>query len=379
MSAYATAKAIIDGGTVDKLNDGYNSDDATKFRKQLIASARKVPTEDPNGLAKLVTNPSYTLLKHPGSLATTILKGDTSAIISKKTIEFNTKLESYNTEKGALDALKERIEKNVPESVLSELDDDEDGFANVSIEQMLNAVNKDAVTVDTLDVNDLLVETTKPVDFDGDVTLKSHFKEVDKAMKELKKNDVEQSEDVVMHTLLLQIEQEDVFDDDVIAKWKGRPKDQRTYDEFKKYWSEEDRKRREKNKLKKKTARDVGYDAANNTEEVETLVQGMVQSAMVDSMTQFVPQCQEVIHNTVAATANDEITKLRDQIKQLAATIETLKSDKKDTVSKKWFSCDYCGRKHPGNFPKDKCYLHPNNKDKSHADGGPPAGFTKKE
>lgn len=99
---------------------------------------------------------------------------------------------------------------------------------------------------------------------------------------------------------------------------------------------------------------------------------------MVDAMTQFVPQCQEVINNTVAANSNDEITKLRDQIKQLAATIETMKSDKKDTV-KKWFSCDYCGRKHPGNFPKDKCYLHPKNKDKSPTDGGPPAGFAKKE
>lgn len=210
MSAYATSKAIIDGGTVDKLNDGYNSDDAAKLKKQLIALARKVPTEDPSGLAKLVTNASYTPSKHPGKLGTTILKSDTSAIIAKKTIEFNTKLDSHNTERGALDALKDMIVKNVPESVLSELDDDEDGFANVSIEEMLKAVNEEAETVDTLDVNDLLVETTKPVNFDGDVTLKLRFKEVDKAMKELKKNDIDQSEDVVMHTLLLQIEQEDV-------------------------------------------------------------------------------------------------------------------------------------------------------------------------
>ena len=70
--------------------------------------------------------------------------------------------------------------------------------------------------VASIDVKELTNQRDTLLDLDGEETLKITFKNILKILKKLKKNKVETSESEMMVNLLLQLEEEEDFDDNMV-------------------------------------------------------------------------------------------------------------------------------------------------------------------
>ena len=70
--------------------------------------------------------------------------------------------------------------------------------------------------MDSIDVKELITHRDTPLDFDGEETLKTTFKNMSKVLKKLEKNKVTSSESEMMVNLILPIEEQEDFDGDVV-------------------------------------------------------------------------------------------------------------------------------------------------------------------
>ena len=387
VNTYNTTYGYITSSKIEKLDAGYTSNEADAFQRSLVAIARRVPTQDEHGLAGLLlAKITITKVKHPGELKDLITENDSSGTIAKKTAEYSQKVDYHFTQKGGEEGLKELISTSAPESVIQDLKDKTFGYAKTTAEEMLKYVKDGAETVDTLDVAELLEERDRRIDFDGEETLKVAFQRIDKNIKDLEKHGVQSSESEMIIRILLAIKEYDEFLDEDIIEWDTEVANNinhQTWTNFKDHFIEADRKRRLRNRISKKTAKQVGYESVNHAEE----------KAMIS---QYIDKCMECFAEDAGGMLNqlvdDKIAKHRDppkeeseyakKIKELEDTIANLKKQSGggsggNDGSNSWWKCPHCNRKHHPKFPKDKCYLHPKNKDKSPEDGGPPKDFVK--
>ena len=85
----------------------------------------------------------------------------------------------------------------------------ENSYGSVKIAplELLQQLHTNAAAVDIVVVNNMVVERNININFEGDVSLKMFFKDVDKIIEELRDNNISTSHSSLMATHLLQIEQ----------------------------------------------------------------------------------------------------------------------------------------------------------------------------
>ena len=101
VNTYNATYGYIISSKIEKLSDGYTSDEADAFQRALVAIARRVPTQDEHGLAGLLlASVTITRENHPGELKDLITENDSSGTIAKKTAEYSQKVDCHFTQKG---------------------------------------------------------------------------------------------------------------------------------------------------------------------------------------------------------------------------------------------------------------------------------------
>ena len=133
--------------------------------------------------------------------------------------------------------------------------------------ELLDHLRSQADTVDMVDVNTLLKERNKPMDFEGTTLLKVFFKNLERIIK-LLDNDhqITSSHSELIVRYLLQIGK---VDSDImrnaVNKWNALSKVARTWTKFKTHFATADKKRREAIKARKPFTR-TDHQANNTTE-----------------------------------------------------------------------------------------------------------------
>ena len=378
-------------------NVDYTREECNKFEKSIVTIARSVKSEHNggnHGYAGLILDQTryQTLLKDattifvahtkPGRTAT-YAAAATPADIARAKDEHLADREQYYTQEGVQDALKHLILTNVPTETLVQLQDDDTDFENVSPLEMMNHLRDNARVTDVFDKKQLLDNLNEPIDFNGDLPLKGHFKNVDATIKLLKKHNVEASESIIMVTLLEQIKAHGEFKDEVI-KWELKPAASQTWKEFKKYYSAADHERRQREQYGAKTAKSVGA-TANHVTSLSKLKSYFDDNllALAQATTAGLNAVMEKPVPTAATkTATATSTSLEDKVKALEAELKSMKAgtgtkgNNGETKTPR-VKCKHCNRYHP-NVPADKCWAFPGNQ-ASKPDGWKPRGEKPKQ
>ena len=145
-----------------------------------------------------------------------------------------------------------------------ELEDEEFGFELVTPLKLMEHIESGCQVVDSIDVKDLITQRDTPLDLDRERNLKTTFKNILKILKKLRKNKVEKSESEMMVNLLLQLEEEEDFDDNVVD-WKSKTKNGKTLINFQTFFVKAYCVHRAKNKLRKKTSKSASFNSAHAT------------------------------------------------------------------------------------------------------------------
>ena len=118
-------------------------------------------------------------------------------------------MNTYYTQQGVTQGLRDLIAANVPKAVISELKDRHFGFEAVSPLELLQHIEGEAEPIDIIGQNELMEARDTPIDFEGETSLKEFFKQIDKTIKQLDDDhDIDTSHKSLMAKYLLQIEQE---------------------------------------------------------------------------------------------------------------------------------------------------------------------------
>ena len=178
------------------------------------------------------TSEIFTEYAKPGRTAKYVATATAGEIALAKD-EHLTDREQYYTQEGVKEALKYLIINNVPAETLVKIEDDDTEFENVTPLNMMTHLQTNARVTDVFDKKQLLDALNKPVNFEGDLPLKGHFKNVDATIKLLKKHNITASESIVMVTILEQIKGHGDFKEEVI-KWELKAATNQTWIEFQK-------------------------------------------------------------------------------------------------------------------------------------------------
>ena len=253
-------KAIMDCEVRRITSAEYSMKDYHEFDKDMLAAARSVPSTlcgGKHGHAFLIRDKkAYEALTgdstldpkkmdHPGTVAD-ISNNDSHAAIALKTAQMTAKVGTYWTQEGAADGLRDKAIKSVPKSAIEELEDPTNGFANVTILDILKHLHDKADVVDVLDTNAKLAERDEPIDFEGDTSLNVFFKSRDKIIKELKEDhSITTSHTELMIKYLLQIAK---CESDIMRvaydEWNALAANAKTWKKFKEMFGTADKKRR---------------------------------------------------------------------------------------------------------------------------------------
>ena len=362
---------------ISKVN--YTREEYNKFEKSLITIARSVKSEHNGGkhgfagillndaaYQKLLKDATTTYIAHtkPNQTATYNATATAAEIAQAKEAHVADR-EQYYTQEGVEDALKFLITTNVPEEALVEIQDDDTDFENVAPREMMDHLRTNARVTDVFDKKQLLDALNEPIDFDGDLPLKGHFKNVDATIKQLKKHNITASESIIMVTLLEQIKAHGDFKEEVL-KWEQKAVALQTWKDFKTYFADADHERRQRDQYGAKTARTVGA-TANHVTSIADL-KGYVD----DSLLALAQACSAGLNaviekpkDTGNATNATTPSALDEKVAALEAELKKLKAGKgagKGSNSEKppRVKCVHCNRYHP-NVPADKCWALPAN------------------
>lgn len=267
------------------------------------------------------------------------------------------------------DALKYLILTNVPPETLVEIEDDDTKFENVTPLEMMDHLRTNARITNVFDKKQLLDALHKPIDFDGDLPLKGHFKNVDVSIKQLMKHNINASKSIIMVTLLEQIKGRGDFKEEVI-KWELKPAAMQTWVEFKKYFSAADHKRRQWDQYRAKTACTSGA-TANQVQTIADFKTDIDENllALAHATTTGLNAVMEkpapkattkASTTTTAESLAEKVTALKAKLKRMKATKSTNKTKGDNTNKPPRVKCTHCNRYHP-KIPADKCWALPAN------------------
>ena len=372
----AKADSVIPITKVDYTREEYN-----KFEKSLVTIARSVKSEHDGGkhgfaglilseagYQKLLNDTTATIVfvphKKPARTATYAAAATTAEISLAKETHVADR-EQYYTQEGVGDALKYLIQINVPEEALVELQDDDTDFENVTPQEMMEHLRTNARVTDVFDKKQLLDALNEPIDFDGDLPLKGHFKNVDATIKLLKKHNITASESIIMVTLLEQIKAHGDYKEEVL-KWEQKDVALQTWKEFKPYFADADHERRQRDQYGAKTARTVGATANHVTSvaDLKTYVDetflalAQATTAGLNAVMEK-PKPTDTNASTTTFSLNDKVAALEEELKRLKAGKGTGKGGSNEGKPPR-VKCTHCNRYHP-NIPADKCWALPAN------------------
>ena len=371
-SVVSKAASVIPLSKVDYTREEYN-----KFEKSLVTVARSVKSEHNGGkhgfagiilndaaYQKLLKDPTATFIAHtkPNRTATYTATATPAEISLAKEAHVADR-EQFYTQEGVEDALKFLILTNVPEEALVEIQDDDTEFENVTPREMMDHLRTNARVTDVFDKKQLLDALNEPIDFEGDLPLKGHFKNVDTTVKLLKKHNITASESIIMVTLLEQIKAHGDFKEEVL-KWEQKAIVLQTWKDFKTYFADADHERRQRDQYGAKTARTVGatINNVNGLTSIAELKEYMDNSllALAQATTAGLNAVMEKPTATAAATNNS--SQLESKVKELEAELKRVKAGKGGNSETKAprVKCTHCNRYHP-NVPADKCWALPAN------------------
>jgi hypothetical protein len=275
----AQASVVVKAATVAALTKvEYTVKEFNKFEKSIVTIAQSVMSDHnggKHGYAGLIlettanrtllgsTTETFTEHRKPGRTASYVATATAGEIAMAKD-EHLADREQYYTQAGVKEALKYLIINNVPAELLVEIEDDDTEFENVTPLEMMTHHRTNARVTDVFDKKQLLDALNEPVNFDGDLPLKGHFKNVDATIKLLKKHNITASESMVMVTILEQIKGHGDFKEEVI-KWELKTTTSQTWIVFKKYFSAADHEQRQRDQYGAKTAGSVGATANHVT------------------------------------------------------------------------------------------------------------------
>lgn len=370
--------AVIPISKVDYTSEEYN-----KFEKSLVTIARSVKSEHDGGkhgfaglilnsagYQKLLNDATKTIIfvphKKPARTAT-YTAAATPAEISLAKENHVADREQYYTQEGVEDALKYLILTSVPEEALVELQDDDTDFENVTPQEMMKHLRTNARVTDVFDKKQLLDALNEPIEFEGDLPLKGHFKTVDVTIKILKKHNITASESIIMVTLLEQIKAHGDFKEEVV-RWEQKPIALQTWKDFKTYFADADHERRQRDQYGAKTASTVGA-TANHVTSIADLKSYVDNSllALAQATTAGLNAVIEKPKDTGKATNAITPYSLDEKVAAIEAELNKLKMGRgvrKGNNSEKppRVKCVHCNRYHP-NVPTSKCWALPANSD----------------
>jgi len=364
----------------------YIVEEYNKFEKSLVTIARSVKSEHNGGkhgyaglllneslYRKLLKDPAATFTPHtkPSRTATYAAAATTAEISLAKETHVADR-EQYYTQEGVNDALKYLILTNAPTEALVELEDDDTGFENVTPLELMNHLRDNVRVTDVFNKKQLLGALNEPINFDGDLPLKVHFKNVDSTIKLLKKHSITASESIIMVTLLEQIKAHGDFKEEV-GKWELKPVASQTWDEFKKHFSAADHECRQLDQYGAKTARTVGATAnsfmwitsvADLKDYIDSSLLTLAQATSAGL--NAVMEKPKPTANATAATAATTTSTLKAKVKALEVELKHVKAGNGASkggnceAKPRRVKCTHCNRYHP-NVPADKCWALPAN------------------
>ena len=376
-SVVSKAASVISISKVDYTREEYN-----KFEKSLVTIARSVKSEHDGGkhgfagiilndagYQKLLNDTTNTIVFVPHTKPTrtaTYAAAATPAEISLAKETHVADREQYYTQEGVADALKFLILTNVPEEALVEIQDDDTDFENVTPREMMDHLRTNARVTDVFDKKQLLDALNEPIEFEGDLPLKGHFKNVDATVKLLKKHNITASESIIMVTLLEQIKAHGDFKEEVL-KWEQKASALQTWKDFKTYFADADHERRQRDQYGAKTARTVGATTNHVTSiaDLKTYVdEGLLTLAQATTAgLNAVLEQPTNRGNTTKANAPTAPSPLESKVKELEAELKRIKAGNgggnSETKAPR-VKCTHCNRYHP-NVPADKCWALPAN------------------
>ena len=377
----------------------YTVEEYNKFEKSLVTIARSVMSDHNGGqhgyaglilktaaYHKLIKSTTATFTEHvkPTRTATYTATATAGEIALAKETHAADR-EQYYTQEGVRDALKYLILTNVPPETLVEIEDDDTEFENVTPLEMMDHLRTNARVTNVFDKKQLLDALHEPIDFDGELPLKGHFKNVDASIKQLKKHNIDASESIIMVTLLEQIKGHGDFKEEVI-KWELKPAATQTWVDFKTYFSSADHERRQRDQYGAKTARTSGatVNQVQTIADIKTYIDENL-LALAQATTAGLNAVMEkpspkattkASTTTTAESLAEKVTALEAELKRMKATKGT-KDNGDNTNKPPRVKCTHCNRYHP-KISADKCWALPANQT-TKPDGWTPRGDKPKQ
>ena len=355
--------------------DDYTLEDFNRYDKAVSAIAKSVPSNHDGGkhgyvglvkgkeaYAKLVADENAVFKEQamPAD-APQLEKDDTPAQVALKTAEHEAELERFYTQAGCKEGLRDIIVGGAPEAALMALEDDENGLSNVDPVDLMEQLRSYARVTDCIDVGELLEQRNEPINFDGEVTLETHFTKLVRQMKALKTHhDIVTSESELMVTLLRQIKTQGDFKDEV-TEWETKTTGA-DWAAFQVHFAKADDARRQRNKYANRPARDTEFNSANaaiDTDGLAALIRSQVSAEVGAGMAEVTKATQETINAAIGKDSGEGTAALEKKLESLRKENAALKAAASKQGGSRSFQCEHCDRKHPAWWEPEKCYAHP--------------------
>ena len=256
--------------------------------------------------------------------------------------------------------MRKLIIDTAPKDSLSELEEDTTGFDDVEPRDMLAHLEQNATVTDCIDLDELILQTEEPVPLDGEVTLKTYFKNLERDIKALKEDhDVPTSKKRVQVKILRQLKEHGGFKEEVTT-WEGKDPTDRTWTEFKKHFSKADRDRRQRLKFANanKPAGATEYGSANNVNGTDVDV---LRRMLNEGMSEIAKAAEDTINLTFEKkmkAGGTDTSSSADTVADLAKKIKALEEENKKLKQRRRSGqrCKHCGGHHHPNFDTNRCW-----------------------
>ena len=387
----AAFSAVAEQEVTPIVTSDYNADQFSAFSRTIVAAARRVPSNENGGAhghaGLVMSDEAWRKLSgrtndyEPRACPAmpTFAKDLTSAEVAAVKADYANKHEAYYVEEGCEEGLKALITRNVPESAIEELADDDVGYANVTAKEMMAHLKANATATDVYQVDELLNDYKTAIDFDGEETLKSYFKELERKAKLLAKEGIAVSQSMDMVTILSQIKAQGDFAKET-TEWEAKASSDKTWDAFKTFFSDADRQRRLQNKYSTKSAGSSNFGSANNVNDWE----GYIKSEIARGLAGVAAAAEETINLAMQKQSGGERTRITAGAPSGSAALEKQIADQKKLLEKLTAEnlklkegkgnndtrrkrerkmnerCPHCNRWHPY-IAVEKCHGYPGN------------------
>ena len=321
----------------------------------------------------------------------------------------NERQEAWYTRKGALRGLCTNIRDALDEKYYIQLKKAVIGYKRVTIKQYINHLDVKWCKLDTKVIKQMKDHYYRGWQQEHEESIHEFIKRLDEDQEALLVDGIKISDDDKMQHYMEQMYDCGIFDIKDFRTWEEMDPAEQTWDTAVDYFEgivesmetfkenmggtakkakfESAAQVKEKPEQQHQEVADAVVQqfldtSAANEEHIQTVTAN--QSAMVEmqaNMQKMMAMMQEQMKES-----NTKIAALQKQLADSSGNNDANKENngggggRGRNNSSKWKKCTHCGRLHPHSwFKNKKCYLHPDNANKSPEEGGPPAGFIKKE